>query len=111
MKGSGMGHGVLIENIEEMRCRQGIYDVELREEIRGLRIGDLVNLTFLADEAGHAGETLPVRITCIQGHAFRGKLARRPMSSALAHLRVGSSLAFTAGHIHSLTKGQPAHES
>ena len=106
-----MGHGVLIENIEEMRCREGIYDVELCEEMRGLRIGDLVNLTFLADQARSAGETLPVRITCIQGHAFRGKLARRPESPALADLRIGLSVDFTGGHIHSLTKGQRAHES
>ncbi len=106
-----MQPGVWIENIEEMRCREGIYDVELRAEIRGLRIGDVVNLTFLADLERPVGETLPVRVTRIRGHAFRGKLTRRPVSSALAHLRIGSSLAFTAGHIHSLTKGQPAHES
>ena len=34
---------VEIENIEEMRRREGIEDVELREEIRGLRVGDFVS--------------------------------------------------------------------
>ena len=60
---------VEIENIEEMRCRQGIDDVELREAIRGLRVGDVVRLTFLAGAGSSAGETLSVRVTSIRGNA------------------------------------------
>jgi len=101
---------VEIENIEDMRRREGIEDVELWEAIRGLRVGDLVNLTLLPGPAS-AGETLPVRITHIRGSAFRGTLAARPASAGLAQFRVGAPLAFTTAHIHSLAKGQPSHES
>jgi hypothetical protein len=100
-----MQNPVAIENIEERR-REGIDDVELREEIRGLHVGDPVNLTLLIDTVSFAGETLPVRITRIRGRAYRGKLASKPASSALARLRVGSPVVFTAGHIHSLPKQQ-----
>ena len=34
-----------IEDIEQMRIREGIDDVELREAIRKLVVGDLVKLT------------------------------------------------------------------
>jgi hypothetical protein len=93
---------VEIENIEEMRLRAGVDDVELRSEIRGLHVGDLVKLTFLAGTT--TCETLPVRITSINGSAFRGKLAERPTAPALSTLRFGSSVAFDAAHIHSLMK-------
>jgi hypothetical protein len=94
-----------IEDIEAKRRQVGIEDVELREEIRGLRVGDFVNLTFLAD--AHAAETLSVRITSIRGRAFRGKLADSPTSAALARLRAGSLVVFTRAHIHSLAKKRP----
>jgi hypothetical protein len=100
-----MRHPVEIENIEEMRRREGIEDVELREEIRGLRVGDLVKLTFLT--GAHSSETLLVRITSIRGAAFRGKLANGPTSAGLSSLRVGSPVAFTAAHIHSLPRKRP----
>jgi hypothetical protein len=99
-----------IENIEEMRFREGIDDVELREELRGLHVGDLVKLTHLTGPAPFAAETLLVRVTSIRGHALRGKLANRPASIGLSKLRVGAVLAFTTAHIHSLPKGQPTHE-
>jgi hypothetical protein len=105
-----MRHPVEIENIEEMRRREGIEDVELREEIRRLHIGDFVKLTFLTGTKSFAGETLWVRITSIRGDAFRGKVANRPGSTGLSKLRVGSPVAFTTAHIHSLPKGQPTHE-
>ena len=38
---------VPIENIEEMRLREGIDDTELRKEIRRLKVGDFVRLTML----------------------------------------------------------------
>jgi hypothetical protein len=105
-----MRNPVAIEDIEAMRRREGIEDVELREEIRGLQVGDTVKLTFRPSLQAVAGETLSVRITSIRGGAFRGKLATRPISAGLAHLHVGSPVAFTTAHIHSLAKGQPARE-
>jgi hypothetical protein len=93
-----------IENIEEMRRRQGIDDVELHEEIRQLVPGDIVKISFVSGPTSF--ETLRVRITSIKGTAFRGKLANRPHSSALSPLHVGSAIAFCADHIHSIPKGQ-----
>jgi hypothetical protein len=98
-----------IENIEEMRLRAGIDDVELRQEIRGLRIGDLVKLTLMTGAKSCVGETVFVRITSIKGNEFRGKLAQRPASAGPSKLRVGLAVAFTTAHIHSLPKEQPAH--
>ena len=106
-----MSPRVQIENIEDMRRREGIEDVELRQAIRCLQVGGLVRLTFLPTMAGCAGETLVVRITSIRGDAFRGKLASEPASAGLAELRVGLALAFAGCHIHSLAKARPArHE-
>jgi hypothetical protein len=99
---------VTIENIEAMRRLQGIEDVELRKEIRGLRAGDHVKLTFLTGTAAE-GETLIVRITSIKGSAFRGKLAGTPSRAARSRLPAGSPVCFTRNHIHSLPKGQPKH--
>jgi hypothetical protein len=97
-----MRNVVEIEDIEQMRLRAGIDDVELRSEIRGLHVGDVVKLTFLTGTTTF--ETLPVRITSISGSAFRGKLADSPATPALSTLRVGSPVAFDAAHIHSLMK-------
>jgi hypothetical protein len=91
---------IVIENIEEMRRQEGIEDVELREQIRGLQVGDFVKLTLLAGAIGF--ETLAVRITSIRGAAFRGKLVSRPTLAGLARLRAGFPLAFTTDHIHSV---------
>jgi hypothetical protein len=104
-----MRHTVEIEDIERRRLREGIDDVELREEIRGLQVGDVVKLTFLTGPTSF--ETLSVRITRITGSAFRGKLAARPASAGLSNLRVGSAVAFTAAHIHSLPIGRPARRA
>jgi hypothetical protein len=98
-----MHNPVDIEDIEELRRQQGIDDVELRAGIRGLKIGDFVNLSFMTGPT--TSETLAVRITSIRNSAFRGKLAVAPTSKGLTHLRVGSALAFTPTHIHSLHKG------
>ena len=97
---------VEIEDIEDLRRRQGIDDVELREAIRGLRVGDSVRLTFLTGRGTSAGETLPVRITSIRDGAFRGRLAGGPSSAALSGLQVGALIAFTTAQIHSVRKGQ-----
>jgi hypothetical protein len=106
-----MRNPVEIENIEEIRRREGIEDVELREEIRGLRVGDYIKLTLLTGTTPFARETLLVRITQIRGSTFRGELATTPASAGLAELPVRSPLAFTAAHIHSLPREQPTHES
>jgi hypothetical protein len=97
---------VEIEDIEQRRLQAGIDDVELRSQIRGLQVGDFVKLTFLTGATSF--ETLAVRITSISGSAFRGKLADSPATSALSQLRVGSPVAFTAAHIHSLVRRRPA---
>jgi hypothetical protein len=105
-----MRDSVAIENIEEMRRLEGIEDVELRRAIRALRAGDFVKLTLLTGPTPFSGETLLVRITRIQGDAFRGKLAEQPASARLSQLRCGSSVVFTRHHIHSIPKGPPPSE-
>ena len=54
---------VEIENIEELRRHNGVDDVELRDAVRSLHVGDAVNLTFLRGNGALGGETLLVRIT------------------------------------------------
>jgi len=105
-----MRRSVEIENIEQLRRREGIDDAELRADVVGLCVGDVVNITFLSRVKPFRGETLPVRITRIRGAAFRGKLAATPASSGLAHLRAGCPVAFHAGQIHSLAKVKVSHE-
>ncbi len=105
-----MRNGVEIENIEEMRRQQGIEDVELRTAIGGLRVGHFVKLTLLSGASAGTRETLPVRITSIRGTTFRGKLAHGPASGNLSSLKAGSLVAFTAAHIHSVLKEQPARQ-
>lgn len=99
---------VEIENIEEIRRQEGIDDVELRIEIRGLKAGDFVKLTFLGDTKSF--ETLMVRITSIRGSTFRGKLVDKPTSAALRKLEVGAAVAFTTAHIHSLLRRHETNE-
>ena len=70
-----MREPVVIEDIEEMRRREGIDDVELRQAIRGLRAGDCVRLTALTGDRVPVGKPLLVRITSIRGTAFRGRIA------------------------------------
>ena len=105
-----MDKALEIENIEALRRSVGIDDVELRGAIRQLRVGDLVNLTLLASDMPAAGETLSVRITRIQGNAFRGKLVRGPASLRFTQLRAGSPIAFSRDHIHSIPNGRSSHE-
>jgi hypothetical protein len=103
-----MNVALVIENIDELRRRNGIDDVELQAAIRRLRVGDRVKLTILVPIASFAGETLVVRITSIRGMKFRGKVVTAPVSRGLKELRVGSSLAFSADHIHSVASQRPA---
>jgi hypothetical protein len=98
---------VEIENIEEIRRQEGIDDVDLRMEIRSLKVGDFVKLTFLTSAT--AFETLVVRITSIRGSAFRGKLVKRGSPGSRSKLEAGASVAFTTAHIHSLLKREEAN--
>jgi hypothetical protein len=100
-------NSVEIEDIEDMRCRAGIEDTELRDAIGLLRVGDTVNLTFLKDAVSLTGETLAVRITFIRGRCFRGTLAVKPSSPHLSILRRGSTIIFKTTHIHSIPRRQP----
>lgn len=109
MRNSTMRNPIEIEDIETLRRREGIEDVELREEIRDLKVGDCVLLTFLVG-APPKGETLLVRITSIRGRTFCGTLARRPPATSQTKLRVGTPIDFTTTHIHSLPKGRPPRE-
>lgn len=95
-----------IENIEEMRRSQGIDDVQLRLDIRGLKVGDLVRLTLIGTTAF---ETVLVRITSIRGSAFRGKLVTRPTSVGLSKTQAHAAVTFTTDHIHSILRAQATH--
>ncbi len=105
-----MRNPVEIENIEEMRRTEGIDDVELREEVRRLRVGDTVHLTLLTGAKSPGGETVLARITHRRGYAFRGKLTSRPVHPRLASLEIGTPFSFTTTHIHSIPREQPAPE-
>ena len=54
---------VRIEDIERLRQEAGIDDVELREGVRRLRVGDHVRVTLLAAGKPGTKETVVVRIT------------------------------------------------
>jgi hypothetical protein len=89
-----------IENIDELRRREGIDDVELHEDIGRLQVGDCVRLTFLA--GANLRETLSVRITSISSGQFRGRLSGAIARPELLGLRPNSMVTFTAGQIHSI---------
>ena len=100
-----MDRTIEIEDIEYLRRRSGIEDVKLVEDIRRLRVGDFVKLTFLVGP--RSSETLSVRITSINDTAFRGKLADAATATGLASLRLGTLISFRASHIHSLLRSKP----
>jgi hypothetical protein len=108
MQGTTMGNPIKIENIEEMRRRAGIEDVELREAIRQLRPGDVVKLTFVTGL--HSFATLAIRITSIRASVFRGKLVEKPSVARRLGLRAESIIVFTTAHIHSISKSLSAEE-
>jgi hypothetical protein len=97
---------VEIENIDELRRREGIEDVELHEDIGRLRVGDHIRLTFLGGATLRA--TLPVRITRIRAGQFRGRLAGPIARPELLGLRPDALVSFTSGQIHSIAKPQLA---
>jgi hypothetical protein len=97
-----MSRRVQFENIEELRRQAGIEDVQLREAIRVLRVGDHVRLTPVIGGHSSPNRTLLARITRIDGSEFRGKLAGPAASPPTRGLRTGSAVVFTASHIHSV---------
>ena len=99
---------IQIEDIEGMRRREGIDDVQLREGLRSLKAGSYVRLTFLAVGKPPTGETLAVRVTHVARGRYYGKLAQHARSARLAELRPGLPVTFTAAHIHSLGLAQSA---
>jgi hypothetical protein len=94
---------IIIEDIQAARLSAGIEDVQLAAQIRRLRAGDAVKLTFLPHADAFPGITVVVRITSIDGPVFRGKLMSRPGRSRLPALRPGRALTFTASQIHSIS--------
>jgi hypothetical protein len=99
-----------IEEIDALRRQNGIDDVELRQEIAGLRVGDEVRLTFLAGPGLPAPQTLRARITHIGDGGFCGRLVDAPAGRAPPALRRGAAVSFTAGQIHSVVPPRRADE-
>ena len=89
-------------NSYALQCRHGVANVQLRDQIRKLQVGDTVKLTFLSGTLSFAGEMLLVRITSIEGPVLHGKLTRRPTFIGLAQLRVGACVTFATDHICSI---------
>jgi hypothetical protein len=106
-EGTSMRLPIEIEDIDYLRRKEGIDDVELHEEIRGLRIGDFVRLTFVVKDKALSRETLLVRITGIRGETLRGQLADQPVLRGLLKLRLGSRIDFVADQIHSIAQAPP----
>ena len=96
---------IQIENIDELRRREGIDDVELHEDIGRLRVGDHVRLTFLSGAT--LRETVSVRITRIRAGQFRGRLVSRVARPELFGLRPDALVNFAAEQIHSIARPQP----
>lgn len=94
-----------IENIDDLRRREGIDDVELHEDIGRLRVGDFVRLTFLSGP--NVRETLSVRITSISSGHFRGRLCGPTAGPRLLDIRPDALVTFTAGQIHSIAPPRP----
>ena len=90
-----------VQDIEEMRRRAGIKDVELRQAIRVLRVGARQNYAP-GRRAGCRWRDAAGPDHRHPGGASRGKLADRPTSAGLSGLRPGRALAFTGSHIHSV---------
>src|SRR5262245_36925121 len=90
---------VELEDIEAMRLAAGIHDISLREDVRGLRAGDLVRLTARRGNRPPPGEALLVRVTSVTGGALRGRLTRAARASRLP---ADTLLTFAAAHVHSV---------
>src|SRR5438874_1488314 len=102
-----MRPAVRIEEIDALRRESGIDDIDLRRAIDGLRVGDQVRLTFLAEPGLAAARTVRVRITRIRGRRFCGLLVE-PAVGGDPPLPGAGSVAFTAGQIHSVATSRHA---
>jgi hypothetical protein len=91
---------VEVENISEMRHREGIEEDELWQQIGKLRAGDDLKLSLGTPTTSF--ETVSERITSIRGSVFRAKLASKPATSKQSELTAGSFLVFAATQIHSV---------
>ena len=91
---------ITIENNDEMQRCEGIDDDELRAAIGRLRMGDHVRFTSLTGLSFQ--ETLPVRITRIQGSQLHGPLAHLPARPHRFPLQADAHITFTAARIHSI---------
>ncbi len=99
-----MRPAVEIENIEEMRRQVGIDDAELHAEIRGLRPGDQVRLTFLVGSKPPVSATVVVQVVSIRGGVFQGRLQKRPAGSGTLGVKLSSTVTFTGDQIHSVVR-------
>lgn len=99
-----MPPNIELENIKELRDQAGIEDVELEKEIRQLRVGNHVTVTFQTSGKPSRSEMVRVRITSIDGTTYRGKLIRDPITLGMSKLRSGSLVTFERCHIHSIPK-------
>lgn len=95
---------ILVQNIEEMRRREGIEDEDLRRDISAIKIGDRVHLTLISSQKPMGSETVVVRVTKIDGSKYEGALLTRPISKGLNTLPTDLALFFKREHIHSLLK-------
>lgn len=91
-----------LENIEQMRLREGIDDIELRESIRQLQIGDCVYVTFLDCSHPKRSKTVLIRLVAIHKNGFGGKLMQPLDALGPSDLRVGSLVTFRESHVHSV---------
>ena len=103
-----MRRDMAIEDIGALRNYEGIDDPQLEREIAALHVGDCVKLTLMTRTLPLAKETVLVRITRIQARAYHGKLASPLTSARLATLQLGARLTFSAAHIHSIPRQEPA---
>ena len=82
-----MQNRIELENIRDMRRREGIEDAELSRAIRRLRVGDLVQVTLKISPQAFHGETVLVRVTRV------GRLISQSCSPSVARswVRLGLS--------------------
>lgn len=99
-----------IENIECMRLREGINDLELRQDIRGLRIGHCVKLTLVSGDRPLEGETVTVRITVHSRRIVPGQAGKAAGVRCLQGPGGAAPLTFSTAHIHSILKARPPEQ-
>jgi hypothetical protein len=89
---------ITMGNNDGMRRCEGIDDYELRAAIGRLRVGDHVRVTFLTGLSFQ--ETLPVRVTGIQGSQLHGRLLHLPARPHRYPLQADALITFSEAQIH-----------